>query len=180
MADLHPCGTTTGYYRHWHAKEPACRGCKTAVAVYQNQRRRAAGMKPRTAPMCGTDSGYSLHMRNRDDPCRLCKDAHAAYRNAWIEAKHRRARRGTIPAVIGDYVETYGPMDLRELVLLIRLRHDIGEASIRRAVARMLNDGRLTRGVDIVTDDGRPAALPRCVTDESVGYPVQLEAGWVA
>ena len=96
--DLHPCGTTTGYYRHWHAKEPACRGCKTAVAVYQNRRRRAAGMKPRTAPMCGTDSGYSLHMRNRTIPCRLCKDAHAAYRNAWIEAKHRRARRGTIPA----------------------------------------------------------------------------------
>ena len=180
MADLHPCGTTAGYNIHWRAKEPACQGCKTAVATYRMGRRRAAGSKPRTAPVCGTDSGYTLHMRLGETPCRSCKDAHGAYQNAWNEAKRRRVRRGTIPAVISDYVETHGPIELRELGLLIRLRHDIEEASIRRAAIRMMSDGRLTRGVDIVRDDGRAAALPHCATDESVGYPVQLGAGWVA
>ena len=134
-----------GYYRHWHAKEPACRGCKTAVAVYQNRRRRAAGAKPRTAPVCGTDSGYTLHMRNMSVPCRPCKDAHSAYWNARNEAKRQRVRRGTVADVIADYVETYTPIQVPELVMLIQLRHNIPAGTIRKQTYRMLRDGRLSR-----------------------------------
>ncbi len=78
--------------------------------------------------------------------------------------------RGTIPTVIADYIETYGPMELRELVMLIRLRHDIEESSIRRAANRMMSNGRLVRGVDIVTDDDRAATLNRCPTGQYAAY----------
>ena len=128
---------------------------------------------------CGTVSANVRHRKNGEKVCRACLDAvniYARYRRTPEFERHLN----TTPMIVTDYVETFRPVTLVELVTLIQSKHGRAEGTIRRAVARMLNDGRLTRGVDIVTDDGRAAALPHCVTDQSVGYPVQLEAGWVA
>ena len=139
------CGTTAGYNIHWRANEAACRRCKTAVATYRRGRRRAAGAKRRTAPACGTDSGYTLHMRHSTVPCQPCKDAHAVYQSAWNEAKRLKSRRGTVADVVEDYVETYAPIQVPELVMLIQLRHDIPTGTIRAQTYLMLRDGRLSR-----------------------------------
>ncbi len=52
----------------------------------------------------------------------------------------------TISETIADYVETYRPLDVAELVLLIQLRHSIPETTIRSQTYRMLRDGRIDRG----------------------------------
>ncbi len=181
MADLHPCGTRGAYLRHHRNREDPCDLCLAAMrpiwaATDQKRRRR----RPELEAPCGTESAYRRHLRREEPVDVACREAGSReVRDRWHE-RRRKARRGTIPAVIGDYVETYGPIELRELVLLIRLRHDIGEGSIRRAAIRMMSDGRLTRGVDIVSDNGRASSLPHYATDEYVDYPVQPEAGWVA
>ena len=51
----------------------------------------------------------------------------------------------TIAEVVTDYVETYRPLDVAELVMLIQLRHQIPTVSIRSQTYRMLRDGRLHR-----------------------------------
>ena len=125
---------------------------------------------------CGTVSANVRHRKNGEKVCRACLDAVNAYYAYWITDEFRDNLNMT-PMIITDYVETFRPVTLVELVTLIQSKHGRAEGTIRRAVARMLNDGRLTRGVDIVTDDGRAAALPHCATDESVGYPVTGRGG---
>ena len=144
------CGTISGYTTHHVKGELRCQDCKDAVAAYERRRRRDRGISPPGVAECGTYSGFTSHNKRRETPCRSCMDAHNKYQRRYRAKVRLRERRGTIRNVVDDYVETYGPLDLRELVLLIQLRHDIGESSIRRATYRMLSDGRLVRGTDIV------------------------------
>jgi hypothetical protein len=92
-------------------------------------------MKP-----CGTNGGYSRHYYNRDDICDSCRNAHKAYMKAW----HRGVRVSTSSVIIADYLETHGPLEVNALVDHIQVRHlGIKDATIRRAVWRMVKDGRL-------------------------------------
>lgn len=178
--ELQPCGTNAAYRRHRYYNEPACPECRTAATVYEIARLRKHGGGPRKIAQCGTHSGYVRHIRNREPTCLPCRKAHVS---AVVESKRkvrRQKRRGNISAVIDDYAETYGPMQLRELVMLIQLRHDIKEESIRRAANRMMSTGRLIRGVDIVTSSDSVAALGRVPSGMRVAYTVLPEAGWVA
>ena len=61
----------------------------------------------------------------------------------------------SIAEVVADYVETHAPLDIPELVMLIRLRHDIPESSIKSQTYRMLRDGRIEAGSVVATKLGR-------------------------
>ena len=177
---LQPCGTYAAYRRHRYNKEPACTACTDAAAEYELARQRSIGIGPHDIAECGTHSGYCRHIRLREPTCEPCREAHVKANITYRQVAYLRLRRGKIPDVIADYVETFGPIELRELVLLIQLRHDIEEGSIRRAANRMMSNGRLIRGVDIVTGDDRAAALGRVPSVLDVPYAAQAEAGWVA
>ncbi len=99
-------------------------------------------MKP-----CGTVAAYQRHRNNKEDACRPCKDARNKY-NQIQRTPEFRKRLNTTPMVISDYVETFQPVSLVELITLIQSRHDRAEGTIRRAVARMLLDERLLRDGD--------------------------------
>ncbi len=64
-----------------------------------------------------------------------------------VRARERyRAIHGTPDTTamkVIDYLETHGPMTIAEMTVLIQLRHDVKLATIRRAVWRMINDGRV-------------------------------------
>ncbi len=51
----------------------------------------------------------------------------------------------TISETIADYVETYRPLDMAELVMFIQLRHNIPATTIKSQTYRMLRDGRIDR-----------------------------------
>lgn len=174
------CGTIGGYAQHHRDNELACQSCKDATATYERNRRRKRGIRPRSLLECGTFSGYTAHYRKGDTPCRACMDAHNEYQRRYRAKVKLEKRRGSIPTVIADYIETYGPMELRELVLFIQLRHDIAELSIRRAANRMMKNGQLVRGVDIVTATPSVALPGRVATGQYGAYSVQPETGWVA
>lgn len=145
------CGTISGYTLHCQRDEPKCDACKAAVAQYAKQRRRDCGIGPPGVVTCGTYSGYVAHYKRGDEePCRPCSDARNVYQKQWRRLTKLRQRRGKITDVITDYAETYRPVSISELVLLIRLRHDLKPATIKRTVYKMLHDGRLT-GDDVVT-----------------------------
>ncbi len=172
LTELQPCGTNAAYRRHRYYGEQACRECLNATTVYEVARHRRLGIGPRYVAQCGTHSGYTKHIRNGETACLPCRKAHVV---AVIESRdkmRRKKRRGTIPTVIEDYVETYGPMELRELVMLIQLRHDIPEESIRRSANRMMTSGRLIRGVDIVRGDTSEPTLGRVPSGMQVAYSV--------
>lgn len=178
--ELKPCGTNAAYRRHRYYNEPACRECLAAATVYEVARLRRLGIGPRKVAQCGTHSGYVKHIRNGEPACLPCRRAHVVANIESREKVRRRKRRGPIPDVVADYVETYGPMDLRELVMLVQLRHDIAESSIRRAANRMMTSGRLIRGVDIVIYDDRTTTLAQGPTQTTVDYTVQPDTVWVA
>ncbi len=177
---LQPCGTVAARSRHIVNGEDICDLCRVAVNEYEERRRRRAGQQAHAPSECGTHSGYCRHIYLNEPTCTPCKAAHVAAVTVSQRKVRHRKRRGTIPTVIADYVETHGPMQLRELVMLIRLRHDIEEGSIRRAANRMMSNGSLIRGVDIVTGGDRAAALGRVPSVLDVPYAAQAEAGWVA
>ena len=120
--------------------------------------RRNQGVKPRNSPRCGTYSGYSRHRRNREAPCYACSTAKNIYLRRWAAEQRRKDRIGSTADVITDYVETFAPLDMPELVMLIRFDHDITKETILRQTYRMLNDGRLSEGdftVPVMGDFGQ-------------------------
>ncbi len=177
--ELQPCGTVAARRRHIVNGEPICDPCRIAVNEYEALRQRPT-VRLRYPAQCGTHSGYCRHISLNESACRPCRVAHVIAVTESEQRILRRKRRGTIPTVIGDYVETHGPLELRELVMLIQLRHDIDESSIRRAANRMMSNGRLIRGVDIVTSDDRAGTLTRYPSDGRVSYSVQPDTVWVA
>jgi hypothetical protein len=138
------CGTISGYTTHHVKGEPRCQDCKDAVAAYERRRRRDRGINPPGVAECGTYSGFTSHNKRREEPCRSCKDAHNEYQRRYRAKVRLRERRGTIIEVIADYAETYRPVSVSELVLLIRLRHDLKPSTIKRTVYKMLRDGHLS------------------------------------
>ncbi len=180
MTEPKPCGTDAAYQRHRWLGEPPCTECRTAHSSDERQRTRKHGVTERVYADCGTHGGWYRHLYADNDPCQPCREAHNTARRQWRLRDKRLRLRGPIPDVVGDYVETYGPLELRELVMLIQLRHDIDESSIRRAANRMMGNGRLIRGVDIVTGDDRASTLARCPAGRYVGYKVQPDGVWVA
>jgi len=96
-------------------------------------------MKP-----CGTNAAYQQHYLNGNKPCRPCKAAKAVDRHTrYWKAKGGEPFANTSTRVITDHLQTYGHMPIRELAFLIQHRHDIQYETIRRAVHRMIRDGRL-------------------------------------
>lgn len=78
-------GTTAGYKRHQKANEPACGGCKTAVAKYAQEYRAKVrngeryvrkGFHP---DRCGTYAGYVHHLRHHVPTCAPCRKAQCEY-----------------------------------------------------------------------------------------------------
>ncbi len=177
---LQPCGTDAAYQRHRWRDETPCVECQTAHSTDERRRTHRHGTEERFSAGCGTHGGWYRHLYAGEEPCQTCRDAHNAARRRWRVRDRRQMLRGSIPTVIGDYVETYGPLELRELVMLIQLRHDIDESSIRRAANRMMSNGRLIRGVDIVTGDDRAGTLARCPSGQFAAYTVQPDTVWVA
>ena len=106
--------------------------------------RRSHGIKPRTTPKCGTYSGYEKHRKNQEATCQDCKTAKNTYLRGWETERRRLARRGSTADIVADYVETFAPLDMPELVMLIRFEHDIASETILRQTYRMLKDGRLS------------------------------------
>ena len=97
---------------------------------------------------CGTIAAYQRHRDNKEDACRPCKDAHNTY-NQIQRTPEFRKNLNTTPMVIFDYVETFQPISLVELITLIRSKHDRKERAISRAVFRMLLDRRLLSTKDL-------------------------------
>ena len=139
------CGTISGYTTHHVKGEPRCQDCKDAVAAYERRRRRQRGIGPPGVATCGTYSGYVTHYKHGEEPCRVCMDARNVYQSGWRTQSNRRRRRGTVAAVVQDYVETYRPVTMTELMVLIGLRHDLKPSTIKRTVYKMLRDGTLNR-----------------------------------
>ena len=103
-------------------------------------------------PNCGTARGYRRHKYVREDVCDGCRTAYNEYGRDMYRAKYGYTESSG--AKIADYVETYAPLDVPELVMLIQLRHDIPAGTIRKQTYRMLRDGRLSRDdVTVVTLD---------------------------
>lgn len=143
--ELKPCGTHAAYRRHHYNKESACRLCTDAATEYEIARQRKKGNRPRQVAECGTHSGYIRHLRLKEDTCNPCRQAHVKAVLASRRKIRQMKRRGTIADILQDYVETYAPLDVPELVMLIQLRHNIPTSSIRKQTYRMLGDGRLNR-----------------------------------
>ena len=157
---LQPCGTDAAYRRHRYNGEDPCAECHAARNREQREYNWSNGIhQERVVAECGTVSAWNRHQYRNEPTDALCRQAHAEDMKRWHYNTRLRARRGRIPDVIDDYVETYGPLELRELVLLIQERHEMAESSIRRAANRMMSDGRLRRGVDIVVSAGSAATL---------------------
>jgi hypothetical protein len=90
---------------------------------------------------CGTTAAYQRHYFNGETPCDPCRAAKAVDSHTRYRAAHPFPN--TAPLIITDHLETFNPMSIQELTWLIQRRHDIKDGTIRRAVHRMLLDGRL-------------------------------------
>ena len=97
---------------------------------------------------CGTTAAYKRHYQHGESPCRPCVEAQAVYMAVYWRQGHPIP--DTAARVIEDYVETHGPIEVTCLVETIRERKDIKDGTIRRAVWRMVNDGRLIASYDPV------------------------------
>ncbi len=97
---------------------------------------------------CGTARGYRRHMYVDEEVCDGCRTAYNSYGRDMYRAKY--GHRESSGVKIADYVETFAPLDVPELVMLIQLRHDIPTGTIRQQTYRMLRDGRLSRD-DVVS-----------------------------
>ena len=97
---------------------------------------------------CGTIAAYQRHRDNKEDACRPCKDAHNTY-NQTQRTPEFQEQLNMTPKVILDYVETFQPVSLVELITLIQSKHDRKERAISRAVFRMILDRRLLSTKDM-------------------------------
>ena len=135
------CGSRGAYLGHHKRKETPCAACLEAMrpiwaAVDKRRRRRRVELE---AP-CGTVTAYRRHLRRGEPIDDVCQAA-LITRGEWLQ----RRRRGSIPDIIVDYLETFDTMSMLELASMIRLRHtDIASDVIKRTVYRMLKDGRVT------------------------------------
>ncbi len=93
---------------------------------------------------CGTNAAFERHYRYGEKPCDPCRAARATKYRLWYwKAKGGEPFANTAPRIIADHLETFGTMSIRDLGYLIQHRHDIEYETIRRAVHRMITDGRL-------------------------------------
>jgi hypothetical protein len=100
---------------------------------------------------CGTTAAYQRHYINGETPCDPCRAAKAVDKHTqYWKAKGGEPFANTSPRIIIDHLETFGRMSIQELVWLIQRRHDIKDETIRRAVHRMLDDGRLVAEKDML------------------------------
>ncbi len=101
-------------------------------------------MKP-----CGTNAAYGRHFRNRETACGPCRDARSGY------IRERYARRGVdvdvrVPtsSKVAEFLDMHGEATMRELSDRFPR---VKVATMRRAVVRMVADGRV---VMFVASDG--------------------------
>ena len=98
-------------------------------------------MGPRRMKPCGTEAAAARHYVNGETPCPPCAEAHRV--RGRRQYRERNGYRERTSHKIADYLETHGPLEVNALVDLIQERHDIKDATIHRAVWRMVKDGRL-------------------------------------
>ncbi len=147
---LDPCGSRGAYLRHHKNSETPCELCLVAMrpiwaATDLKRRRRRVELE---AP-CGTPSAYRRHLRRGELVDEACRLAVNRAQSVWYRDHRRRVRRGTLKAVVADFLETHGLVEMRELVVLIQYRHpDITHRQIRDAVKGLRNDGVVVSEVD--------------------------------
>ncbi len=95
----------------------------------------------------GTPRGAFSHYWREEKLCEACRLSY----NEYGKAQYRRTHPypNTAVRIIADHLETFGSMTIQELVWLIQRRHDIKDETVRRAVHRMIADGRLVSVKDI-------------------------------
>lgn len=147
------CGTYRGFKRHVAADEDPCDDCRQARRVYNTrmtrERRRRNGAKPRRRPRCGTLSGRTAHFGRGESPCPACRAAFTEWQQAHRAGLpySRRHDRLTAAELVADVLETYGYAMTAEVLIshVLDIRPDWKPRSVRRAIERMVSDGRLER-----------------------------------
>ena len=101
----------------------------------------------------GTRTEYRNHLKRGEDPCRPCKDANNEYNRDWRARNGIRSHTRGAPDTIVDVMSTYVHwFDIEALVGRVQYhRPDLTDAAIRRALARLQDDGRVQSRV---TKDG--------------------------
>ncbi len=140
---LDPCGSRGAYLRHHKNSETPCDACLVAMrpiwaATDKKRRRRRVELE---AP-CGTYVAYRRHLRRSEPVDDACRQAVNRAQSVWYHGNRRRARRGTLKAVVADYLETHGLIGMSELVFLIQYRHpDITTRQVRDAIMGLRKSG---------------------------------------
>jgi len=136
--------------RHHKNSEKPCDACLVAMrpiwaATDLKRRRRRVELET----PCGTYVAYRRHLRRGEPIDEACRLAVNRAQRVWYHDHRRRVRRGTLKAVVADYLETHGLVEMRELVVLIQYRHpDITHRQVRDAVKGLRNDGMVVSEVD--------------------------------
>ncbi len=136
--------------RHHKNSEQPCELCLVAMrpiwaATDLKRRRRRVELET----PCGTYVAYRRHLRRGEPVDEACRLAVNVAQSVWYHNHRRRVRRGTLKAVVADFLETHGLVEMRELVVLIQYRHpDITHRQVRDAVKGLRKSGLVVSEVD--------------------------------
>ena len=98
---------------------------------------------------CGTPAAYRRHGKHKEPRCDDCRVAYNAYVRSWRLRGSRSLP--VLSTLITELVELHGSRSGWGLFWLVdEARPDVKLAAVRRAVCRMVQDGRLVKvpGVD--------------------------------
>lgn len=141
------CGTYAAYRQHLKDEETPCDECRAASAAKRRQHRRRNGIPARREPRCGTVSGRTAHFKRGELPCDACREAFADWQRGHRrgEPVSRKHQRTTSADLILDVLETYGYAMTSDVLVshVLDIRPEWKEPSVRRALFRMVDDGRV-------------------------------------